>query len=749
MAIYLDESKSKREKFKMEMVSIHDWMKFRSLETLPQKAGVSRDKLGLLVAKELADNALDHCGQCEVGYLASNGFYVKDNGEGIDPALLPELFSINRPFMSSKILRLPTRGALGNGLRVVSGSVIATGGTMHVSTRGKRYQIQFQPDGTSIAEMLGDYPDTGTTIEIQYGLSLKADLAWAESAIYYNRGEGYKSKSSGYWYTSEAFYELCQGSKNTINKLITEFDGCTGTKGGTLANDYKGQLGNSLSFDETENLLGIIRNGNKNVNPDRLKGIGEIVDYGYSKSNGNFTVRSARGNHNAEIPYIVEVWVDYNRPAGLDFLINKSPITGQMKLYSEKTKTTLWGCGLFSEIKMKPSDIVINILTPYMPIVSDGKEPDLKQMESEIVQSIKKAASRAMRNVPKVTKKFEKDIILDNLQAAINKASDNGRLPFSLRQLYYAIRPYIITGKGKQLEYGYFCGVVTDYEAEQADIPKMYRDNRGVLYCPHTGQEIPIGTVTVQEYRRPEWTFNKILYSEKEGLFPLLKAAGFPERYDCALVTSKGYASRAVKDLLDMLGETDEELQFFCIHDADAAGTKIFETLQEATKARPERKVKIINLGLDPWEAMDMGLEIEELTKSKDKKPVAAYVPTEWNTWLQTNRIELNAMTSDQFVTWLERKFDEYNNGKVIPDSETLSGNLESTVRERVEQEIRERILREAGYEAQVSQRMSQVLPILNTRNEVIQSEVRDRLDSNRELHWKKVVTDIGKRMEL
>lgn len=107
----------------MEIITTHDWTKFRNLETLPQKAGVSRDKLSLLVAKELADNALDHCGHCEVGYLEPNGFYVKDNGDGIDRALLPELFSINRPFMSSKILRMPTRGALGNGLRVVAGEI--------------------------------------------------------------------------------------------------------------------------------------------------------------------------------------------------------------------------------------------------------------------------------------------------------------------------------------------------------------------------------------------------------------------------------------------------------------------------------------------------------------------------------------------------------------------------------------------------------------------------------------------------
>ena len=33
----------------------------------------------------------------------------------------------------------------------------------------------------------------------------------------------------------------------------------------------------------------------------------------------------------------------------------------------------------------------------------------------------------------------------------------------------------------------------------------------------------------------------------------------------------------------------------------------IYQTLQEETKARGARKIKIINLGLEPWEAIDDG----------------------------------------------------------------------------------------------------------------------------------------------
>src|SRR5262249_13557695 len=158
------------------------------------------------------------------------------------------------------------------------------------------------------------------------------------------------------------------------------------------------------------------------------------------------------------------------------------------------------------------------------------------------------------------------------------------------------------------------------------------RDNRGVLIHPHGGEQIQLGTLSVEQYQRPRWQFNKILYCEKEGLFPVLRDARWPERHDCALLTSKGFATRAARDVLDLLGDADEPLIFLCIHDADASGTLIWDKLQNATKARPARKVRVINLGLEPEEALAMGLRPEPVEKKKkgkkkDKRlPVGAYV---------------------------------------------------------------------------------------------------------------------------
>ena len=44
----------------------------------------------------------------------------------------------------------------------------------------------------------------------------------------------------------------------------------------------------------------------------------------------------------------------------------------------------------------------------------------------------------------------------------------------------------------------------------------------------------------------------------------------------------------------------------------------IHQTFQEATKARGARKIEIINLGLEPWEAIEMGLEVNSVGHVRD-----------------------------------------------------------------------------------------------------------------------------------
>jgi C4-dicarboxylate-specific signal transduction histidine kinase len=131
----------KRRQRKRELVyERDDWQLFLDPATLPQKAGCYPHQLNQIVFKELVDNALDGGANASLVNI-DDEWIVHDDGPGINPANVPKLFSVNRPLLSSKLMRLPLRGMLGNGLRVVMGAVFSSGGSLTVETRGRGLQL--------------------------------------------------------------------------------------------------------------------------------------------------------------------------------------------------------------------------------------------------------------------------------------------------------------------------------------------------------------------------------------------------------------------------------------------------------------------------------------------------------------------------------------------------------------------------------------------------------------------------------
>jgi hypothetical protein len=193
-----------------------DWTAFRTVEGLQQKAGVSANLLRRLVLKELADNALDTETRVAAGEM-EGGYFVEDEGHGLDPHGVARLFSIDRPLLSTKLLRLPTRGALGNGLRVVAGAVLASNGSLTVISRGERLKLKPERDGsTTVIEESADDRVLGTRVEIGFGPALPEDddaLYWASGAIDLAQGTSYPGQSSPYWYDEPQFHELLSASE--------------------------------------------------------------------------------------------------------------------------------------------------------------------------------------------------------------------------------------------------------------------------------------------------------------------------------------------------------------------------------------------------------------------------------------------------------------------------------------------------------------------------------------------------------
>jgi len=82
-----------------------------------------------------------------------------------------------------------------------------------------------------------------------------------------------------------------------------------------------------------------------------------------------------------------------------------------------------------------------------------------------------------------------------------------------------------------------------------------------------------------------------------------------------------------------------------------------------------------------------------------------------WEEWLQTHRVELNAMTTPQFIEWLDRKMAAHGVGKLVPPASVLTAELEQRIEQKVRATLTERILREAGLDRQLLTRLRSSRP--------------------------------------
>jgi Topoisomerase 6 subunit A/Spo11, Toprim domain len=517
-----------------------------------------------------------------------------------------------------------------------------------------------------------------------------------------------------------------------------------------------GRKSASLSKTETAALLEKARAQSKPVKPQRLGFVGRLEAYpGYARTKGIIHVGPS-GSTKAALPFTLEAWARPVKKPRITLCVNRSPITAELDLFRPKghhSEYALVGCQLshtFRAAQARDFSFLVNLQCPHVPITTDGKSPDLNFFCGPLLETLTRVAARAQRasrrSGPSVGK--QKHMIYNALPSAIHHASGANQYRFSQRQLFYAVRPLLQEAFDIDPDYNWFCKVLTSYENDYGEIEKLYRDARGTLHHPHTHEEISLGTREVEAYRRPEWTFNKILYCEKEGFFPILQDADWPERHDCALLTSKGFATRAARDVLDHLGASKEALRFFCVHDADGPGTMIYQALQQATDARPGRKVEIVNLGLEPKEALQMGLTVERVARKDGRAvPVANYVSENWRKWLQSQRVELNAMSTPQFLAWLDRKILLYYSGKLLPPQAVLTEHLKREARERSFDETRARILREQRFEEQADRDFRRLSPAMQKAARKLRTRVKQFLKDTPIAWWPKAVTEAAEKL--
>lgn len=110
---------------------------------------------------------------------------------------------------------------------------------------------------------------------------------------------------------------------------------------------------------------------------------------------------------------------------------------------------------------------------------------------------------------------------------------------------------------------------------------------------------------------------------------------------------------------------------------------------------------------------------------------------------LRSNRIELNAMSTPQFIQWLNDKMEIWGQSKLIPPQEVLIDKLQSDVINNLEDVITEEILKDAGLAKLVDEAYKQLeKDIINSKITIYVEQELKKTPIN---SWRKPVAQMAK----
>jgi hypothetical protein len=287
------------------------------------------------------------------------------------------------------------------------------------------------------------------------------------------------------------------------------------------------------------------------------------------------------------------------------------------------------------------------------------------------------------------------------------KVSDNNSLPAHARQLFYKARPPIEEATDKQLSYFYFSQtLLPDYISNNPGLGwDVVYDDRGHFEEPHgvstfnpSQRNFGLGTLNVRNYLRsigalefkgagyapaeikthgPSGNFGALLYIEKEGFMPLFEKVELAQRFDLAMMSSKGFSATAAWRIAEGIC-SEHGVPLLILHDFDKSGVIIADTLTSDTRRyQYSSPPHVIDLGLTFDDIEGLASEDPGGSNIGEDRLKQAGLSDEAIEFLNNERVELNAMTSRELVEFVEAKLEEINIGKVVPDTGTLKQSFE------------------------------------------------------------------------
>jgi hypothetical protein len=302
-----------------------------------------------------------------------------------------------------------------------------------------------------------------------------------------------------------------------------------------------------------------------------------------------------------------------------------------------------------------------------------------------------------------------KEAAAEIMEKAYLKASDNGKLPANARQIMYAARKHIQERTGQPLRSNYFTQVLLpDYLQETGVKWNVVWDARGHFAEPHGGVRFGLGHLEVRDYLAglhdhkfveagfsqatvetsgPSGNFGAVLFIEKEGFDQLLKEAKIDDKFDVAIKSTKGMSVTAARELADEMCHA-HDIPLLLLHDFDKSGFAIAGTIQRDTRRYEFRNTITtidLSLSLEDVKAMRLDSEYQHYPKGNKAALMAnlrtngasedeiTFMFQDFDQNRSTRRVELNAMTSPQFIAFVERKLREVGIAKIVPDQESLA----------------------------------------------------------------------------
>lgn len=693
-----------------------DWQRFLTTDGLAEKAGCSSEMFPMMVAKEFADNAADVGGFTAEIDEHNNKVIIRDNGPGLSIDEIRQYYSIKRPLTSSKHWRRAERGALGNGIRAaLAGCRLANIG-LRIGSHGSIHTVTLQGDGeVAIGSQADSQFVSGTTVELTYLNGIPHNLLRYIGPQFKTQGVSFvRGKPQPSWFKSEDLSAIIRSldSKMLVSEFADQFNLRT-----PISDCIADKTVSALDHHNLRKAL-VEAEGNTSIN---TLGKHLFESRHYNKHWGTYI------DQEAEIPYCLEVWAKARKcpkneaQHSAAVFMNGTPmlgsftldtVSGRLRVSDYMSKYQLRSQSQINRNMDREYDVILSIISPFIPIVSSGKAPALVDTYGSDLLAVLEPALKKANKLPKeASAKARPNLIQATdmvLKEAYNKVSSNGKYWANARQLMYAARPKILEITGlKSFTDSYFSQtLLPDYLLKHPEETKHWRvayDERGDLIQPHTRSPVGLGTVEVDKLQRrkliidskpvndeayisatPENRFNGIIFIEKEGFNQAILESGILERYDLALASTKGQSVIALRVLIDEMTTRNTDFKVFTMTDFDTSGSSIRTTLTGDNRRRYSFNNNVTSIPICvSWDqaqilherGLSEPVNIQESeVEAKTKTLIAHGLPRAAISFLLLDklRVEINAFTTEELLYEIENTVKEHCR-KVLPDEVHLN----------------------------------------------------------------------------